>query len=382
MVKTRTVVQTRTHAQKYFQKVSKSGGGEDSENEQEAAEDIVISRVAPLTSDRSIASSDSSSSPSKGCTSPKHLRRGPVQEYDGYGKVAQPDNLTGRGPGYDYYPYKIPYPDTYPTSKELMDKNNSPHITGKRKHIEVSEPESSYSAANMNTSRVKILSQTPIPGPASGMERNWDYTYPHTISDGNRMDRSVRHEEYNSSVFPLSLSCESLIDMEGKGAQVLFMMKEMNETSLNTPTDPQHSNQPFSIPKTNQSKVFGSKPLKISNPESVPHTHGAYSDNQDGPDTPWENEVRALEAKIVLQPRPASSVDSEGNESPHTSKLTTPSEQKDFLKKIMTILDMGYSGLQSLETLLTAAAESSGDANGSSGIEDPESREFLLNAQL
>ena len=372
MVKTRTVVQTRTHAQKYFQKVSKSGGGEDSENEQEVAEEITASKVAPLISDRSIASSDSSSSPSKGCTSPKHLRRGP-QEYEGYGKAEKPDNSTGRGNAYDYYPYKIPYPDPYSTSKEFMDKKNSPPLAGKRKHIEVSETELSYSASNVNNSRAKTSSHITVPGSSSGIGRNWDYTYPYTVPDGKRMDRSDHYEECNTSALPLSLSCESLMDMEGKGAQVLFMMKEMNETSLNTPTE-QHSNQPYSIPKINQSKAFGSKPLKIANPESVPHTHGAYSDNQDGPDTPWESEVRALEAKIALEPRTVSSGDrdSEKSESPHTSKFTTPSEQKDFLKKIMMTLDMGHEGLSSLEALLTSAVENTGDV---SGIEDLESGE-------
>ena len=378
MVKTRTVVQTRTHAQKYFQKVSKSGGGEDSENEQEAVEEIAASKVAPLISDRNIASSDSSSSPSKGNASPKHLRRGPSQEYEGYGKIEKQDNSTGRGNAYDYYPCKIPYPDQYSTSKELMDRKSSPPLTGKRKHIEVSESELSHSAANINNSRAKTSSHIPNPGSSSGIGRNWDYTYPYTVSDGKGMERSDRYEESKPKLLPLSLSCESLMDMEGKGAQVLFMMKEMNETSLNTPKDNQLSNQPCSIPKINQSKAFGSIPLKIANPDSVPHTHGAYSDNQDGPDTPWESEVRALEAKIAFEPKTVSSGDrdSETSDSPHASRFTTPSEQKDFLKKIMMTLDMGFEGLSSLEALLTSAVENNGDG---SGIEDLESGEILQN---
>ena len=155
------------------------------------------------------------------------------------------------------------------------------------------------------------------------------------------------------------------MDMEGEGAQVLSMMKEMNETNLSMPSDQSHqthTTQKVNPSQTGRNKGSNSAPssLKIFNPESINHYAGGggggCSDNQDAPDTPWESEVRALEARIAFLPSATSVGESENSDAPHLQKFSTPSEQRDFMKRVTTLLDRGFRGVAALEALLCAAA--------------------------
>jgi hypothetical protein len=385
MVKTRTVVQTRTHAQKYFQKVSKSGGGEDSENDQDGAEETPMPKVAPLVSDRSVASSDSSNSPSKVCNeSPKiFLKKGQggmsAGVHDSYtlkgGARSDGPGRSGKQSTYDYYPYTIPYPDAYPSvgysDAAEKDQNQNPpnqnQNIGKRKHFELTAAEVLAAASYPPVVKPSPRTKGPRSGPGS-----WDYPYQYPGPHPNGVDANQKQLQVQ---LPLSLSCESLMDMEGEGAQVLFMMSEMNETSLNTPTEipktvkcpePQVSipNPPLrSVPSTGSKSLLS---LTISNPESINHSTGG-SENHDAPDTPWESDVRALEARTSFMSRTACTGESESSDSSHAMKFCTPTEQRDFLKKVTALLDKGYEGLPLLESLLdSAASQCSEDSDGES----------------
>lgn len=388
MVKTRTVVQTRTHAQKYFQKVSKSGGGEDSENDQDGTDETPMPKVAPLVSDRSVASSDCSNSPSKVCIeSPKLFLKKGQSGLSGGAHDSYPLKSVARseGPGrsgkqsaYDYYPYTIPYSDGYPPVgySDTAEKDQLPlppnQIIGKRKHFELTAAEVMAAASYPPVVKASPRTKGPRSGPG-----NWDYPYkypgpgPHV----NGIDQGECHKPPQVQL-PLSLSCESLIDMEGEGAQVLFMMSEMNETNLNTPTEPPKATHCLDPAQTLSSNppvrsVSSSGPksllsLSISNPESINHSTGG-SENHDAPDTPWESEVRALEARTSFMSRTACTGESENSDSTNTMRFCTPTEQRDFLKEVMALLDRGYEGLPLLESLLdSAASQCSEDSDGES----------------
>jgi hypothetical protein len=358
MVKTRTVVQTRTHAQKYFQKVSKSGGGEDSENENDATEESAV-KVVPFSSERSSATvSSKSSSPSKvssgspPTTSSKNKGSSGMEGMcDGY-VVKSParEEVTAsqaKQHPYGYHAYTVPsstFPTIGPDSHE-----SDPYWTGKRKHFELTSAE--------------VLAGQPYPSKTSDGSNSWNWgptTRPYPGREPVRIGRNVNQD--TNEAFPSSLSSEFLMDMEGEGAQVLSMMKEMNETNLSMPNEQSthHTNtvQKVNTAQAGRGRGSNSLPsgLTIFNPESINHYTGTSSDNQDAPDTPWESEVRALEARIAFLPRDTSVGGSENSDGSHLQKLSTPSEQRDFMKRVTTLLDRGFRGVSALEALLSAAA--------------------------
>ena len=373
MVKTRTVVQTRTHAQKYFQKVSKSGGGEDSENENDATEESAVKAV-PFLNDRTATVSNKSSSPSKVSNESPTSNfskgsKGMEAMCDGYiVKSPARDDVTAsqvKQNPYGYHAYTVPS-SGYPTIGGDAHENDpyAPLWSGKRKHFELTSAE--------------VLEGQPYPSKISDGSNNWNWSssthpYPGTGREQVRIGRSENHDNSNpnsnssssNGAFPSSLSSDYLMDMEGEGAQVLSMMKEMNETNLSMPNDQlhhTHTSQKINPSQTGRSKGPNSAPssLTIFNPESINHYAGGggggCSDNQDAPDTPWESEVRALEARIAFLPRATSVGESENSDAPHLQKFSTPSEQRDFMKRVTTLLDRGFRGVAALEALLCAAA--------------------------
>ena len=81
------------------------------------------------------------------------------------------------------------------------------------------------------------------------------------------------------------------------------------------------------------------------------------NENRDGPDTPWESEVRALEARMVFNTRTNINENDPVPSLKGPVLLTTTSEQRDFLKTVTSLLDKGQGGLQALETLLLVSSQ-------------------------
>ena len=410
MVKTRTVVQTRTHAQKYFQKVSKSGGGEDSENEQEVAEEGSgsgsgsgsNSKAVPTISERSSASSESSSPPSKICNNSPvkkiHCHHEGGDKSWGRGRDGDRDSggQSGRGGNvYDYYPYTLTYPENQNSGNVNQKESIVPHgSVSKRKHTDLSVSDSTSGQYHTNSQKQQSRAK------GSSTHGDYPYMYTHNGSKAQSGDRSDCYQDPGST-FPLSLSCDSLIDFEGEGAQVLFMMKERTETNLNAPVDNIHS---AVVSVTSQMSGTGSNSGSGSGRANSAHTQHAHSngnnntknapsltiknpdnlrlssngsgsgsiggnlnnENRDGPDTPWESEVRALEARMVFNTRTSQNENDPVPSLKGPVLLTTTSEQRDFLKTVTSLLDKGQGGLQALETLLLVSSQ----VHGQKGTDD------------
>ena len=437
MVKTRTVVQTRTHAQKYFQKVSKSGGGcgEDSENEQEVVNDqpekemrnqkALLSTFAnernsgsnsgclenstfPIrnangsSSTYSIVNSHNSSGISGG--SPKYKKMQnfhptSINEYENHLKYANDDQtyLSGAERGrvannYNCHPYAVAYQDTLvkqlPSQSDKLHPQNLNH-GGKRRHSEMNSTD-----VHIDSSMAIIRNKAPQP-------RHEDYPYQmtsHNMINDQNSDRSDCYNDPNVT-FPQSLSCDSLMEYEGEGAQVLFRMKEMTEkTSQKTPSSQNAKNNlnsaVVSVTSLSSSSGLGSiieveKKSSLApsvagkNLDGLPYNRNVYENEHENKhendhkndqkldhenenekeneidsgihsdiiDAPWENENRTSSRLHTM-----STNDEHDSYSFHSMRLITSSEQRDFLKRVTTLLDQGVQGLSSLRALLAASS--------------------------
>ena len=425
MVKTRTVVQTRTHAQKYFQKVSKTGGGcgEDSENEQEVINEqpekemrnqkVLISSFA---NDRNSSCLESSVIPVKSANlsnsaysivnshnsssnggSPKykkmqnfHPNNHPtsINEYENHSKYANDDqsyqsavvNSQERGRlvnSYNYHPYAVAYQDI--SAKSVPNHNDKLHLQnlnqgGKRKHSEIN-------STDIRTDSSIAIVRSKVP-----QSQHLDYPYQlpsnNMINDQNSDRSDCYHDP--SVTFPQSLSCDSLMEYEGEGAEVLFRMKEMTEitTQKTFPQIPRNNlnSAVVSVSSLASSSGLGSlgeverkssvpSSMATKNHDVLPYNRNVYGNEHDNEheniheneheneihgdvlETPWESETRTSSRVHTM-----STNDEHDSYSFNSMRLVTSSEQRDFLKRVTALLDQGVQGLSSLEALLAASS--------------------------
>lgn len=261
------MVQTRTHAQKYFQKVTKSGGGggalySDDEGGYES--------VMPGTN----ASSGKR-------TSGRRTRR----TYDSAN--SRRSSSHGISDTDDYYDYDDQYEELPPTATPL--------------------------AKTMNISVPRLPDDFPQPSPAAC---------------GKRKIAELAAAQILSTTSGRS-------ERDDMGVHVLSTLKGA-------------SLRPGEIVR--RPRVNNTLPaLSIINPDSLGTTSPGSN-----PGTPWDREIGALDArekKMQLSPR-------------YASGMSTPSEQRDFLGKVMSYVKAG--DLTELTQILQAAEASATSIMGSS----------------
>ena len=197
------------------------------------------------------------------------------------------------------------------------------------------------------------------------------------------------------------LSSESLMEMEGEGAQVLFMLKDSN--AMLSPRGLGAISPLASIMATGRGMVKGEmadpsmyssyhRNLSIINPETF-YTGDGYEQGgaAGGADTPWEKEVRALDVRSnfafantpsfprsrlnALANAPSSSsaaLTAAAAASTMILPVPTPSEQRDFHRQVVALIDKGFEGLTKLDGLLQTTrgiqcSSSSVDGGGGNG---------------
>jgi ankyrin repeat protein len=376
MVKTRTVVQTRTHAQKYFQKLSKSAGQHHGNAVDFAFDDDTDKRAgAAGTVSASIAKKPRKSHanggsdvevpvvyppyPTPGNAIPSSAQ--PVPNVFGggdYYPLTQDElnpyrhpqgNLPAhmyspppsgaplpmpQGQPFGYFqgtpvqsnpaPSSLPPPHGYPmeiTPLIIPPRRSdipqpSPAACGKRKHAELT-------AAQNLASGGKPL--PPTPTAASMGEKLGDVVAGVGLFSASRND--------GTSAFLTSTSASSSSGDLLQGVNTLSNMKDRTQTAATNKRPP-------------------SLGLSIVNPEGllIPDDGDDEFGSEEVPGTPWDSQIRALTKQSNLQ-LPMNRLSRSGSIS-----VSTPSEQKHFLYKIRSFI---YAlDLQGLRNYLAEAAAS------------------------
>ena len=262
----------------------------------------------------------------------------------------------------------------------------SPAACGKRKMAELSAAEmlASTSAGKGGQpgdggGRGQLYSYASYSGGGS------DRKYSRGIAEGDDVedvgdDDLERFDDFEDMGTQM-LSSESLMEMEGS-AQVLFMLKDSN--AVLSPRGLGAISPLASIMATGRGLVKGEmadhsmfssyhRNLSIVNPETYYSGDGYEQEGSGGggAETPWESQVRALDVRSnfafantpsfprsrlnALAHAPSSSSSSLSAAAAASTMILpvpTPSEQRDFHRQIVSLIDKGFEGLTKLDGLL------------------------------
>lgn len=271
MVRTRTVVQTRTHAQKYFQKLAKANGGNFN-----AGEDI---GSAEKMAKRSMSSSKRVKRPDE--FSPPFSKQGyPYSDDVSMAMMSTPAQTA------NYFP--LGTDDLTPFAARITPL-----------------------PASMEMPRLRI----PPPPP------HFDFPQPSPAACGKRKQAELAAAEM------LAGSAQSRRS-EGEGISVLSQLKESGDGGVSR-------------------KLRMDLSLSIMDPDAIT----TLDVNPSDPGTPWDAQIMALSAQ--------SRVERNGSNSDLKVRVATPSEQRQFLAQVRSLMsDLNLNGLRAIFEAAEASAES------------------------
>jgi SHAQKYF class myb-like DNA-binding protein len=312
MVKTRTVVQTRTHAQKYFQKVSKGGFGGDSGDED---------------------NNEDGGPPAKKVSSASKRAAKIAKVFNG---DVDPPGISGNSVQSS-------------SSKYSHSKKNQQQIQSKDA-IDVHYSYDDYDDFPDRITSTPNISNKPIPSNLYPSSIN--ISLPHPPDDFPQPSPAACGKRKQAELAVAHVLTSSSATQDIEGAQVLSMMKDA-------------SCRPGEIVRRQRTGIS----LTIINPDVLNTTETSatkgikliffynfllclinfmfiYILYYIEPGTPWETGIRALEASNNI-----------GRAALFSSiPVSTPSEQRDFLSKVKVCLQEGNS--EELERILFAAEAS------------------------
>jgi acetoin utilization deacetylase AcuC-like enzyme len=327
MVRTRTVVQTRTHAQKYFQKVTKTLGcvgicGSDDDGEASACSDI--KRGMSLSSKKG-RRSFLGSSPDLSAGYPSEISSSMTIAYNPTSSVIKPSALT--------YGNTPTVKDHFHSSREYMIDEDS---IGRDSLVlsELMNMTPNTSGVQSGNSGSLLGLSIPLPPPPFLSLPNREalgFPQPSPAACGKR-----KHAELQAAQM---LAASSVFEIDATDA--FLMVKEDSSVGHKRPTG---------------------LTLTISNPEVSSDNGGAFfgPPPDSTPGTPWAKDLKALEARGCKTQQSAVPV-------------ITPSEQRNFLTKVRLLVQVAdLSGLREILNAAEFSAQSFLTSN-SGAIGDPAS---------
>lgn len=301
MVKTRTVVQTRTHAQKYFQKLAKTTGGEYSMDDDGP---MVLSTVG--------SHEKASNGNSERKSSAKRARRAAASPQS----VEEEEDTIPRS-------FKQRLNDDF--QNDYRDDDEADIIkqmsTDRRPNFYSSDPDSL-----LPSQKASFALEVPRQG------QRLDFPQPSPAACGKR-----KHAELKAAQMLVGSGSSNNLDLEG--AQVLSRLRnDSNEAGA-------------------AGKLFKKvRPMGLSLSIVNPGEGLVSALETSEPGTPWDSQIRALNTRSGRMFTP-------GNVPGFAVSVSTPAEQKQFVLKVQKFVRNG--DFQALQSLLNAATATSVPQSGS-----------------
>jgi acetoin utilization deacetylase AcuC-like enzyme len=338
MVKTRTVVQTRTHAQKYFQKLAKASGGhgdfmmDDGDMGVGIGSGVSIS-IASTTGSfgnkQGKRARRSQSPPVSGVANDHYVvpyipssvqAPSPLVDQDGRGLEEDEDNILP--------PKYYSMPPTVGSSSSVMDTMASLNSSGNR-------------SSNTLPVGLRDLPASTSSPPGSFFKRS-------KAGHGGGEFKAAQLLVTSTS------GSNAVLDLEG--AQMLSSLRQ--DSSISKASHSGREDSTGSASKLKRSRPVGLT-LSIVNPSNDWFNASSRSTTSE-PGTPWDAQIKALHSRFQSFQTPSSSSSNSNFQNLNLEyiSVSTPAEQKQFVAKVQKLIRNG--DVSGLSTLIEAALQSCG----------------------